>query len=249
MSDGELSKFMKGNAISLKVSEARKIVELIGRNPTITELHIFNIEWSEHCSYKSSKNVLKMLPTSGPTVMQGPKEDAGIIHIGTFKGDKYGLVIGHESHNHPSQVVPYEGAATGIGGCVRDILCMGARVISTADPLRFGNPKGKNKNYVKYVANAVVEGIAGYSNPLGVPNLAGDIYFSDTFDDNCLVNVVACGLIKEKDIIHSAAPEDSEGYDIVVIGKATDNSGFGGAAFASLVLDEEDAEANKGAVQ
>lgn len=249
MSDEGLLKFMKDNAISLKVSEARKIVELIGRNPTLTELHIFNIEWSEHCSYKSSRKMLSTLPTSGPTVMQGPKEDAGIIKLGEHKGEMYGLVIAHESHNHPSQVVPYEGAATGIGGIVRDILCMGAHVIGTADPLRFGNPFGKNKNYVKYVANAVVDGIAGYGNPLGVPNIGGDVYFSDSFDDNCLVNVVALGLIKEKDIIHSAAPEDSEGYDIVIVGKATDNSGFGGAAFASLILDEEDAEINKGAVQ
>jgi phosphoribosylformylglycinamidine synthase subunit PurL len=249
MSDKELLKFMKDNAISLKVFEAKKIVELIGRNPSLTELHIFNIEWSEHCSYKSSRNVLKMLPTSGPTVIQGPKEDAGIIKLGEHEGDMYGLVIGHESHNHPSQVVPYEGAATGIGGCVRDILCMGARIIGCADPLRFGNPNGKNKNNVRYIANAVVDGIAGYGNPLGVPNIGGDINFSDSFDDNCLVNVVALGLIKEKDIIHSAAPKNSEGYDVVVIGKATDNSGFGGAAFASLILDEEDAEINKGAVQ
>jgi phosphoribosylformylglycinamidine synthase II len=249
MSDFEIKDILKKNSLALKVSEAKKIVELIGRNPTITELHIFNIEWSEHCSYKSSKNVLKMLPTAGPTVMQGPQEDAGIINFTEFNGEKYGIVFAHESHNHPSQVVPYEGAATGIGGIVRDVLCMGARIIATADPLRFGNPNGKKKNYVKYVANSVIDGIAGYGNPIGVPNIAGDIYFNDSFDDNCLVNVVSLGIIKEKEIIHSKAPKKAEGYDIVIVGKATDNSGFGGAAFASLVLDEKEEEFNKGAVQ
>jgi len=250
MSDSEIQAFLKKNSLAIKVSEARKVVELIGRDPTLTEIHIFNIEWSEHCSYKSSKHILKMLlPVEGPTVMQGPEEDAGIINFTEFNGEKYGIVFAHESHNHPSQVVPYEGAATGIGGIVRDVLCMGARIIATADPLRFGNPTGTKKNYVKYVANSVIDGIAGYGNPIGIPNIAGDIYFNDSFDENCLVNVVSLGLIKEKDIIHSKAPKNAEGYDIVIIGKATDNSGFGGAAFASLVLDEKEETFNKGAVQ
>ena len=246
MPDKELQDFMKKNSISLKINEARRIVELIGRNPTLTELHIFNIEWSEHCSYKSSRKWLKKyLPVEGPTVMQGPEEDAGIIRF----TDGYGIVIAHESHNHPSQVVPYEGAATGIGGILRDVLCMGAHVFATADPLRFGNPFGKKKNYVRYVANSVIDGIAGYGNPVGIPNIAGDVYFSDAFDENCIVNVVSLGLVKESEIIHSRAPKNAEGYDIVIIGKATDNSGFGGAAFASLILDEGEEEFNKGAVQ
>jgi len=249
MSDSDIQEFIKKNFLALKISECKEIVKLIGRDPTLTEIHMFNIEWSEHCSYKSSKEILKLLPTDGPTVLQGPKEDAGIIKFAKVNGEQYGIVIGHESHNHPSQVVPYEGAATGIGGIVRDILCMGARVIATADPLRFGDPKGKKGNYTKYVANSVVDGIAGYSNPLGVPNIAGDVYFNSSFDDNCLVNVACTGIIKEKDIIHSAAPKGSEGYDIIVAGKATDNSGFGGAAFASVILDEEEEEYNKGAVQ
>ena len=249
MSDSDIQQFIKKNSLALKVSECRKIVELIGRDPTLTEIHMFNIEWSEHCSYKSSRETLKLLPTQGPTVILGPKEDAGIIKFANIDGEQYGIVISHESHNHPSQVVPYEGAATGIGGNVRDVLCMGARVISSADPLRFGDPNGKKKNYVKYVANAVVDGIAGYGNPLGVPVIAGDVYFNESFNENCLVNVVSLGIIKEKEIIHSAAPENSEGYDVVIVGKATDNSGFGGAAFASLILDEEEEEYNKGAVQ
>ena len=249
MSDSEIQEFIKKNLLALKVSECKEIVKLIGRNPSLTELHMFNIQWSEHCSYKSSREVLKLLPTEGPTVIQGPKEDAGIIKFANFEGSQYGIVIAHESHNHPSQVVPYEGAATGVGGIIRDVLCMGARIIATADPLRFGDPKGKKGNYVKYVANEVVNGIAGYGNPLGIPNIAGDVYFNDSFDDNCLVNVVSLGLIKEDEIIHSSAPENAEGYDIIVAGKATDNSGFGGAAFASVILDEDEEEYNKGAVQ
>jgi len=250
MPDKALKQLIAKNSLALKPSEARLIVKLLGRDPTLTELHIFNIEWSEHCSYKSSRNILKKyLPTEGPTVILGPKEDAGIIELCRRGKDRYGIVISHESHNHPSQVVPYEGAATGIGGNVRDVLCMGARVIASADPLRFGNPYGKQKNKVRYVANSVIEGIAGYGNPLGVPVIAGDVYFSDSFDDNCLVNVVSTGLIKESEIIHSKAPKNAEGYDIIIVGKATDNSGFGGAAFASLVLDEKEEEYNKGAVQ
>ena len=249
MSDKELSKFLKENSMSMKLEETKKLPKILKRNPTLTELHIFNTEWSEHTSYKSSKSILKQLPTEGPTVILGPKEDAGIAFFTEHNGERYGIVMSHESHNHPSQVVPYEGAATGIGGNVRDVLCMGARVIACADPLRFGSPDGKHKDRVKYISNAVIDGIAGYGNPLGVPVIAGDVYFNDSFDDNCLVNVVTLGILKEKDIIHSTAPENAEGYDIIVVGKATDNSGFGGAAFASLILDEEDRESNRGAVQ
>src|SRR3989338_1849321 len=186
MPDNELKDFLKKNAISLTLHEARKITELIVRNPTLTELHMFNIQWSEHSSYKSSRAVLKMLPTKAPNVILGPVEDSGIVELGIINGEKYGIVISHESHNHPSQVVPYEGAATGIGGDI------------------------------------------------------GDVYFNDSFDDNCLVNVVCLGIVKEKDIIHSYAPKNAAGYDIVIVEKPTDNSGFGGAAFASLILNEEE---------
>src|SRR3989338_4010375 len=249
MSDKALQKFMRENAISLKNEEARRIVKLIGRNPTLTELHIFNIQWSEHSSYKSSRKVLKALPTKAPNVILGPVEDSGIVELGKIDNERYGIVVSHESHNHPSQVVPYEGAATGVGGIIRDVLCMGAKVIAIADPLRFGNPNGKNKNKVKYVANEVINGIAGYGNAVGIPNICGDAYFNDSFDENCIVNVVCLGVIKEKEIIHSYAPKNAEGYDIIIVGKATDNYGFGGAAFASLILDEKDRENNRGSVQ
>ncbi len=247
--DAALSDFLKKNALALTVFEARKIVGHLGRNPTMTELHIFNTQWSEHASYKSSRSVLKMLPTAASNVILGPSEDSGIVELGVIDGERWGVVISHESHNHPSQVVPYEGAATGVGGNIRDVACMGARVIASADPLRFGNPVGKNKNKVKYIANEVVNGIAGYGNAVGIPTIAGDVYFNDTFDDNCLVNVVTIGIVREQDIIHSRAPKNAEGYDIIIVGKATDNSGFGGAAFSSLVLDENERDSNRGAVQ
>ena len=248
MNDEELTKTLKENKIGLTLDEARKIEDILGRPPTITEAVVWGIQGSEHCSYKSSRRFLSTLPTDGPNVILGPKEDAGIVEIARDGEDRWGLVMSHESHNHPSQVVPYEGAATGIGGNVRDVACMGAKVIGVLDPLRFGEPEN---NECRVIANEVVRGIAGYGNPIGVPNLGGDINFGESFNDNCLVNVVTLGLVKESEVIHSFTPEEAAevGYDIILVGKATDNSGMGGAAFASLELDEDDKEANKGAVQ
>lgn len=248
LSDDELKRAAAQTGLALRVDELRRIAQQLGRDPSIVEVHAFDAQWSEHCSYKSSRHLLRKLPTDGPTVMQGPAEDAGILHLGEFDGSKWGVVIAHESHNHPSQVVPFEGAATGVGGIVRDVLCMGAEVIAIADPLRFGRLENA-QSHQRYVAQGAVDGIAAYGNAIGVPNLAGDVYFDERFDDNCLVNVVALGLVKEQDVIHSAAPPGSAGWDIVLVGKATDTSGFGGAAFSSVTLDEEDADANKGAVQ
>ncbi len=245
-SDADLERELRAHGLALKPDELRRIAETLGRDPTLVEAHGFDAQWSEHCSYKSSRHFLRRLPTEGPTVMQGPQEDAGIVHLGTWEGVAYGIVIAHESHNHPSQVVPFEGAATGVGGIVRDVLCMGARVIAVADPLRLGP---QDDPHCRYVAQGVVDGIAAYGNAIGVPNIAGDVYFHEGFRDNCLVNVVALGLVDQAGIIHSAAPPDADGWDIVLVGKATDRSGFGGAAFSSLVLDEADAEQNKGAVQ
>jgi len=232
--------------VALSDDELRRIAEHLGRVPTETELFAFDAQWSEHCSYKSSREHLKKLPTEGPTVLLGVGEDAGIVRLGEWNGETYGIVVAHESHNHPSQVVPFEGAATGIGGIVRDVLCMGAEVIGVADPLRFGRLENE---HCRYVAQQVVDGIAAYGNAIGVPNVGGDVFIDESFDDNVLVNVVALGIVKEKDIIHSRAPQGSAGWDIVLVGKATDRSGFGGASFSSLTLDEEDADLNKGAVQ
>lgn len=245
--DGKIRGLLDEHKITLTVAEAKKVQkEILGRPPTLTELVAFGIEGSEHTSYKSSKEYLKLLPTKAPNVILGPKEDAGIVEIDEIDGEKYGIVIGHESHNHPSQIVPYEGAATGVGGIVRDIACMGAKVIATADPLRFGDI---STNKAKWLHGGVVAGIAGYGNPLGIANLAGDLYYNGSFNNNCLVNVAALGVVKESDIIHSEAPENSENYEFVLVGKPTDNSGFGGAAFASLELEEGKKEQNKGAVQ
>jgi len=249
MTDAEVTNTLKANKIGLTVPEARKIeTDILGRPPTITEAVIWGIQGSEHCSYRSSRPFLKTFPTDAPNVILGPVEDSGVVEIARDGDDRWGLVMSHESHNHPSQVVPYEGAATGIGGNVRDVACMGARVIAVLDPLRFGEPEN---NEARVIANEVVRGIAGYGNPIGVPNLGGDINFGESFNDNCLVNVLTLGLVKESEIIHSYVPEEAAevGYDIIIVGKPTDNSGMGGASFASLELDEDDKEANKGAVQ
>lgn len=222
-------KSLKQLNISLSDEEIKRICKGIKREPSIVELYVFNAEWSEHCSYKSSKNVLKILPTYSADVILGPGEDAGIIRI----FDKYCLVVSHESHNHPSQVLPYEGSATGVGGIVRDINCMGADVIGICDSLRFGDNE--------YIINGVIEGIGGYGNPLGIPNLGGDTYFNPSFNENCLVNVVGLGIVEEDDIIHSKVPHLAKNipYSIIIIGKATDASGFCGASFASETLDLE----------
>jgi phosphoribosylformylglycinamidine synthase len=248
MSDEEIEKTLKENKIGLTIEEAKQVEKILGRPPTLTEAVIFGIQCSEHCAYRSTRKYLKMLPTDAPNVILGPVEDSGVVEFANINGERYGLVMAHESHNHPSQIVPYEGAATGIGGIVRDVCCMGAKVIGALDPLRFGDIK---KNHARRIADGVVAGIAGYGNPIGIPNLGGDVYFDEQYNDNCLVNVVALGLVKESELIHSYVPEEAadEGYDIIIVGKPTDNSGMGGASFASIELDEKDKEANKGAVQ
>jgi phosphoribosylformylglycinamidine synthase II len=234
--------------VALRDDELQRIKERLGREPTIVELHAFDAQWSEHCSYKSSRHHLKRLPTEGGSVVLGPGEDAGALHLGVHNGERYAIVVAHESHNHPSQIVPFEGAATGIGGIVRDVLCMGAEVIGVADPLRFGHVEDAH-GHARHVAKGVVDGIASYGNAIGVPNLAGDVYFDEGFDENVLVNVVALGIVKESEIIHSHAPKGAADWAIVLVGKATDPSGFGGASFSSLTLDAGEAELNKGAVQ
>ncbi len=248
MSDGEVQSVLKDYRIGLTVDEARKIEEILKRPPTLTEAIMWGIQGSEHCSYRSTRQYLKNLPTKAPNVILGPVEDSGVVEIARDGDEKWGLIMSHESHNHPSQIVPYEGAATGIGGNVRDVCCMGGKVIACLDGLRFGETK---KNECRVIANEVVHGIAGYGNPIGVPNLGGDVRFDPNFNDNCLVNVLTLGLVKESEIIHSYVPDEAaeEEYDIITFGKPTDNSGMGGASFASVELDEAEKEVNKGAVQ
>src|SRR4029450_3543112 len=195
------------------------------------------IPCSEHCSHKSTRHLLKRLPTTAPQVLIGPGEDAGVVALPAPCED-LALVLAHESHNHPSQVLPVEGAATGVGGIVRDVGGMGAEVVGVLDALRFGDPALGVAT--RDVVRGVVRGIADYGNPLGVPNLGGDVWFDDAFDDNCLVNVMAGGLAPRAGILHSRVPEGPGPWVFVLVGKPTDESGFGGAAFASDELGEGD---------
>ena len=248
LSDSDIkSKLLELN-IPLTVEEARKIQnDMLGRAPSLAVLILFSIQGSEHCSYKSSRNHLKQFTTKGPDVVLGAKEDAGVVAIATDNdGHRWCIVMSHESHNHPSQIVPYEGAATGVGGNVRDVLCMGAEVIAVTDSFRFGEIKN---NKTKWIHDGVVAGVAGYGNPLGIPNIGGDLYYHEGYNENCLVTLVTLGIVREGDIIHSYAPKNADGFDLILLGKPTDNSGFGGASFASLELEEEKKEQNKGAVQ
>lgn len=247
--DNEVQDLLSEHQISLTVEEARKISQMLGRDPTVVEAVIWGIQGSEHCSYKSSRPFLKRFLTKGKHIILGPVEDSGIVAITDEpKGKRWGFVVTHESHNHPSQIVPYEGAATGIGGTVRDVLCMGARVIGCMDMLRLGDLKTEES---RTIAKEVVRGIGGYGNPLGVPNLGGDTVFDSSYNSNCLVNAIALGIVREDEVIHSYAPKEAGevGYDIILVGKPTDRSGFGGASFASANMEEEKSEQNTGAVQ
>ena len=248
LDDNQIKSKLSELNIALTPEEGKKIQnEMLGRPPSLAELVLFSIQGSEHCSYKSSRNHLKQFITEGPDVVLGAKEDAGVVAITTDKkGHRWCVVMSHESHNHPSQIVPYEGAATGVGGNVRDVMCMGAEVIACSDSFRFGEI---DSNKTKWIHDGVVAGVAGYGNPLGIPNIGGDIYYDSGYNDNCLVTLVTLGIVREDHIIHSYAPKKSNGYDLILLGKPTDNSGFGGASFASLELEEEKKEQNKGAVQ
>ncbi len=221
--------------IRLDAYELGLLVERLGRVPRWAELVIMNTMWSEHCSYKSTRHLLGQLPTEAPQVVLGPGEDAGAVWVGDHAGVRWLAVLAHESHNHPSQVVPYEGAATGVGGIVRDVYCMGAEVVGVLDALRMGTGRAGTGLKAREILDGVVSGIADYGNALGVPNLGGDLEFHERYDANVLVNVVALGVVEERRLIHSRVPGPGD-YAFVLVGKPTDSSGFGGAAFSSGVL-------------
>src|SRR3984885_9342348 len=206
LSKDAIEQLLNAHHLRLTADEALTIQNtLLKRPPTLAECVLWSIQGSEHCSYKSSRSHLKQFVTEGPHVILGAKEDAGIVAVATDKlGRRYGVVMSHESHNHPSQIVPYEGAATGVGGNVRDVCCMGAEVIAVADSLRFGDI---NRAKTTWIQQGVVQGIAGYANPLGIPNLAGDTYYDEAYNENCLVTIVTLGVVREDQIIHSYAPE------------------------------------------
>lgn len=215
---------------NLTLDEYEKIVELIGKEPNITELGIFSLMWSEHCSYKSSKVHLRHLPVKGKNVIQGPGENAGIIDI----GDGLAAVFKIESHNHPSFIEPYQGAATGVGGILRDIFTMGARPIVLQDSLRFG-PLSSAKN--KSVMEGVVAGISGYGNSIGIPTVGGDVYFNDCYSLNPLVNVFALGIVKKDRIFYAKA--EGIGNLVLYVGAKTGRDGIHGATMASAEFGED----------
>jgi phosphoribosylformylglycinamidine synthase len=240
-----VSERLAARGVRLDAEEVGLLVELLGRPPLWPEAVLFGILWSEHCSYKSTRHLLKRLPTRAPQVILGPGEDAGVVALPAPCEDLV-LVLAHESHNHPSQVLPVEGAATGVGGIVRDVVCMGAELVGVLDALRFGDPAGSV--HIRDVVRGVVEGIADYGNALGVPNLGGDTVFDAGFDANALVNVMAAGIAPANGILRSRVPEGPGPWVFVLVGKPTDDSGFGGASFASDALGAE-GEDSRGAVQ
>ena len=210
--------------LGLNAAEMKKILNLLGRKPTITELGIFSAMWNEHCSYKSSKKWLRTLPTTGPQVICGPGENAGIVDI----GDNQALVFKMESHNHPSFIEPFHGAATGMGGILRDIFTMGARPIATMNALSFG---AISNNKTKNLINKVVDGIGTYGNSFGVPNVGGELRFHKSYNGNCLVNAFAAGIVDINKIFYSAA--SGVGMPVVYLGAKTGRDGVGGASMAS----------------
>ncbi len=216
-------------AHGLKPDEYERILEIIGRAPSFTELGIFSAMWNEHCSYKSSKKWLRTLPTSGPQVICGPGENAGVVDI----GDGQAVVFKMESHNHPSYIEPYQGAATGVGGILRDVFTMGARPIAAMNSLSFGqvdHPK------TRQLVHGVVEGIGGYGNCFGVPTVGGEVRFHPAYNGNCLVNAFAAGLADADKIFYSAA--SGVGMPVVYLGAKTGRDGVGGATMASAEFDD-----------
>ena len=213
----------------LKPDEYQRILDLIGREPTFTELGIFSAMWNEHCSYKSSKRWLRTLPTKGPRVIQGPGENAGVVDI----DDGDCVVFKMESHNHPSYIEPYQGAATGVGGILRDVFTMGARPIAAMNALRFGAPDHPK---TKHLVSGVVAGVGGYGNSFGVPTVGGEVEFDPRYNGNILVNAFAAGLAKSNAIFLSEAK--GVGLPVVYLGAKTGRDGVGGATMASAEFDE-----------
>ena len=223
----------------LKPDEYERFVKLLGREPTLTELGICSAMWNEHCSYKSSKKWLKTMPTKGPKVIQGPGENAGVIDI----GDGDAIVFKMESHNHPSFIEPYQGAATGVGGILRDVFTMGARPIAAMNALRFGEPSHPK---TRHLVSGVVHGIGGYGNSFGVPTIGGEVNFHPRYNGNILVNAMAVGLARADSIFYSKAK--GVGLPVVYLGAKTGRDGIHGATMASAEFDDK-AEEKRPTVQ
>jgi len=209
--------------------EYKEVINILGRDPNFTEMGIFSAMWNEHCSYKSSKKWLRTLPTTGPQVICGPGENAGVVDI----GDGQAVVFKMESHNHPSYIEPYQGAATGVGGILRDVFTMGARPIAAMNSLSFGEPAHPK---TKQLVNGVVAGVGGYGNAFGVPTVGGEVRFHSAYNGNCLVNAFAAGLADSDKIFYSAA--SGVGMPVVYLGAKTGRDGVGGATMASAEFDD-----------
>jgi len=231
-----LSSLLQETGIPL--AEYEEIVRLLGREPNRLELYLFKVMWSEHCSYKNSRPLLRLLPKEGPSVLQGPGENAGVVEI----GEGWAVAFKIESHNHPSAVEPVQGAATGVGGIIRDIVAMGARPIALLNSLRFGQPDHPR---TRHLLRGVVEGIAHYGNAIGVPTVGGEVYFHPDYQENPLVNAMCVGLLRVEELKKSRA---SLARPIYYVGSKTGRDGIGGAAFASEELSEEN-ESKRPSVQ
>jgi len=214
----------------LTAEEHQKIVALLGREPNYTELGVFSVMWSEHCSYKSSRHYLKQLPTEGPRVLQGPGENAGVVDI----GDGLAVAFKMESHNHPSFIEPFQGAATGVGGILRDIFTMGARPIASLNSLRFG---AVDHPRTRYLVSGVVAGIGGYGNCIGVPTVGGEVFFDACYNANILVNAFTLGIAKKNRIFKGIAK--GAGNPVIYVGSKTGRDGIHGATMASESFSEE----------
>jgi len=217
--------------VALTPDEYRVIVEQLKRAPNEVELGMLGVLWSEHCSYKSSKALLRRLPSTGPGVVQGPGENAGAVEI----GEGWSVVFKIESHNHPSAIEPYQGAATGVGGIIRDVIAMGARPIALLDSLRFG-PLPDSARHVE----GVVAGVGGYGNCIGIPTVGGEVYFEDCYANNPLVNAMCVGLVRTDALLRARA--EGAGNSLLLVGADTGRDGIHGASFASLELDENSSE-------
>ncbi|MGB5892809.1 MAG: phosphoribosylformylglycinamidine synthase subunit PurL, partial [Ignavibacteriaceae bacterium] len=224
----------------LNEEEYNRILKILGRTPTFTELGIFSVMWSEHCSYKNSIALLKTLPREGGKLLVGAgEENAGLVDI----GDNLAVAFKIESHNHPSAVEPYQGAATGVGGIMRDIFTMGARPIASLNSLRFGSIEDAR---TRFLFAGVVKGIGDYGNSFGVPTVAGEVYFDESYQGNPLVNAMAVGIVKKKQ--YASAISKGEGNPVMIVGSSTGRDGIHGATFASEELSEK-SEAKRPSVQ
>ncbi|MGE5552702.1 MAG: phosphoribosylformylglycinamidine synthase subunit PurL [Betaproteobacteria bacterium] len=233
LSPAEIREQRAWRRMGLRDKEYERIVEILGRDPNYTELGMYAVLWSEHCAYKHTRPLFRLFPTEGEHVLQGPGENAGILDL----GDGLGVAFKVESHNHPSAVEPYQGAATGVGGILRDIFTMGARPVAVLDSLRFGELSEPRQ---RYLFTGVVSGIAGYGNCVGVPTVGGEVYFDPSYSGNCLVNVMAVGLVETAHIATAAAK--GVGNPVMVVGSTTGRDGIHGASFASAELSEENEE-------